>query len=113
MAFLGNASSTIEARHVDAPSTAAGRLFLWFPVGLAARRVRQHLAQAGCSFDTTWTGAVTVDALDGYPHDLIAELAGLLSRHESADTRCVFKRGRDDLDAEDIARVRTIDELGA
>ena len=111
MGIVVGASSTIEAGQTDAQSTMGGRLFLWFPVGLAARRVCQHLAQAGCAFNTTWTGAVTVDAPNGYPHDLIAELGELLSEHESADTRCVFKPGEDDLDVEDIARVRTIDEL--
>ena len=100
--IVGEESTTIEA---------GGRLFLWFPVGLAARRVCQHLAQAGCSFETTWTGAVSVDAPAGYPDELIAELGDLLSAHESADTRCVFKAGADDLDVEDIARVRTIAEL--
>jgi hypothetical protein len=100
---------TIEGSEAEAPF-APGRLFLWFPVGLAARRVCQHLAQAGCSFDTTWTGAVMVDAPHGDPDELIIELGQLLSAHESADTRCVFKAGYDDLDGEDIARVVTIDE---
>jgi EAL domain-containing protein (putative c-di-GMP-specific phosphodiesterase class I) len=108
---IDEASHTIEAGESGASSTPPGRLFLWFPVGLAARRVCQHLAQAGCVFETTWTGAVSVDAPNGYPEELIAELGELLSPHESADTRCVFKAGQDDLDVEDIARVRTIDEL--
>jgi EAL domain-containing protein (putative c-di-GMP-specific phosphodiesterase class I) len=111
MAVIGDASSTIEAGEIGATSATAGRLFLWFPVGLAARRVCQHLAQAGCVFETTWTGAVSVDAPNGRPDELIAELGELLSPHESADTRCVFKAGYDDLDVEDIMRVRTIDEL--
>lgn len=105
----GNSSGTIE--HVGFDGTQAGRLFLWFPVGLAARRVCQHLTQGALSFRTTWTGAVVVDARGGYPHELIAELGELLSVHESADTRCVFKIGNDDLDVHDIARVRTLDEL--
>jgi EAL domain-containing protein (putative c-di-GMP-specific phosphodiesterase class I) len=102
MGVIDEASSTTEA---------GGRLYLWFPVGLAARRVCQHLAQAGCDFQTTWTGALTVDAPNGYPEELIAELGDLLSADESADTRCVFTPGFGDLDVEDIARVRTIDEL--
>ncbi|HEY4306289.1 MAG TPA: EAL domain-containing protein [Gemmatimonadaceae bacterium] len=111
MAAVGEASNTIETGEIDGSLTTAGQLFLWFPVGLAARRVCQHLAQIGCNFNTTWTGAVTVEAPNGYPDELIAELGELLSPHESADTRCVFKAGYDDLDVEDIARVRTIDEL--
>jgi hypothetical protein len=111
MGIIASASSTSEVDDREAPSAASGRLFLWFPVALAARRVCQHLAQAGCAFNTTWTGAVTVDVPHGFPHDLIAELGMLLSSHESADTRCVFKSGNDDLDVEDIARVRTIDQL--
>ena len=50
------------------------------------------------------------DAPHGDPDELIIELGQLLSAHESADTRCVFKAGYDDLDGEDIARVVTIDE---
>jgi hypothetical protein len=111
MSSIGNAPGTIERGEIAASTGMAGRLYLWFPVELAARRVRQHLAQAGCGFNTTWNGAVAVDAPDGYPDELIAELGKLLSVHESADTRCVFKQGDDDLDVEDIARVRTIDEL--
>jgi hypothetical protein len=111
MGIIGNTSSTTAVAETEQTSAASGRLFLWFPVALVARRVCRHLAQAGCAFNTTWTGAVTVDAPHGYPYDLISELGRLLSSHESADTRCVFKSGNDGLDGEDIARVRTIDEL--
>lgn len=99
----------------DAPKGAGGgdqgRLFLWFPVGLALRKVRRYLQRVDRTFCTTSTGALTVDAPEGYPEQLILELADLLSEHEGADTRCVFKVGQDDLDVDDIARVRTIHEL--
>jgi len=109
MGVVGKTSSTIEGIALD--GSPAGRLFLWFPVGLAARRVCQHLLQSGRPFDTSWSGAVVVQAPHGYPEQLVGELAELLSVHESADTRCVFKVGGAELDAHDIARVRTIDEL--
>lgn len=88
-----------------------GRLFLWFPVGLALRKVKTYLRRTERTFCTTSTGALTVDAPDGFPEELIGELDDLLTEHESADTRVVFKTGTDDLDVDDIARVRTIDEL--
>lgn len=97
----------------DAPQGAGdrGRLFLWFPVGLALKKVRRYLQRVDRAFCTTSTGALTVDAPEGYPEELILELADLLSEHEADDTRCVFKVGTDDLEVDDIARVRTIYEL--
>lgn len=89
----------------------AGRLFFWFPVGWAERKVRQYLRRTDRTFSATFTGALAVDAPDGFPEDLVVELGALLSEHESADTRCVFKIGDGDLEVDDIARVRTIDEL--
>jgi EAL domain-containing protein (putative c-di-GMP-specific phosphodiesterase class I) len=86
-------------------------LFLWFPVGLATRTVSHYLRQIGRSFTTTSTGALTVDSPEGYPADLLVDLAEMLTEDEAADTRCVFKAGSDDLDVEDIRRVRTIHEL--
>jgi EAL domain-containing protein (putative c-di-GMP-specific phosphodiesterase class I) len=94
-----------------APSADAGRLFLWFPVGLATRKVSRYLRQIERSFATTSTGALAVDAPGGYPERLVLDLAALLSEHEASDTRCVYKPGDDDLDVEDIDRVRTIQEL--
>ncbi|MEO6877482.1 MAG: EAL domain-containing protein [Gemmatimonadaceae bacterium] len=97
----------------DVPSIAAapGRLFLWFPVGLAVRTVSQYLRRIERPFVTTTTGALTVDAPDGYPAELMLDLTELLTKDEAADTRCVFKAGNDDLDVDDIRRVRTIHEL--
>jgi len=97
----------------EAPFSAGhpGRLFLWFPVGLAHRKVRQYLRGIERSFTTTLSGALTVDAPEGFPEELVLDLTQLLTEHESGDTRCVFKIGGDDLDVDDIARVRTIDEL--
>lgn len=91
--------------------TDAGRIFFWFPVGLAERKVRQYLRRTDRTFSVTFSGALAVDAPEGYPEDLLAELGDLLSEFESADTRCVFKPGTGDLDVDDIARVRTVDEL--
>jgi EAL domain-containing protein (putative c-di-GMP-specific phosphodiesterase class I) len=88
-----------------------GRLHLWFPVGLAMRRVQQYLRQTERRFSITPTGALTLDASESHAAELIAELAELLTAAESADTRCVFKSGVGDLDVDDIGRVRTIDEL--
>lgn len=88
-----------------------GRLFLWFPVGLAARTVSHYLRRIDRAFSTTSTGALTVDAPEGYPAELLVDLADLLTEDEGADTRCVFKTGQDDLEVEDIRRVRTIHEL--
>ncbi|HEY4130842.1 MAG TPA: EAL domain-containing protein [Gemmatimonadaceae bacterium] len=102
---LGAGNNTTER------GPAYGRLFVWFPVGLAMQKVRRYLRQLDWSFSTTSTGALTIDAPDGYPQDLVIELADLLTADEGADTRCVFKRGADDLDVEDIGRVRTIHEL--
>ncbi|MDB4877200.1 MAG: ycgG [Gemmatimonadetes bacterium] len=97
----------------DAPSRAGepGRLFLWFPVGLAVRKVSRFLRQIERTFSTTSTGALTVDAPEGYPQELLLDLTELLTDDEAADTRCVFKTGDDDLEVEDIDRVRTIHEL--
>ena len=72
----------------------------------------QHLAQAGCAFSTTWTGAVTVDA----PERLSAGSHRRAGRSAHRNTRAPIRaasssRASDDLDVEDIARVRTIDEL--
>jgi EAL domain-containing protein (putative c-di-GMP-specific phosphodiesterase class I) len=89
----------------------AGRLYLWFPVGLAMRKVRSYLARVDREFVGTPTGALSVDAPDGYPWELVLELADLLSDDEGADTRCVYKAGSDELDVEDIRLVRTIQEL--
>ncbi|HEY9225801.1 MAG TPA: hypothetical protein VIP11_04090, partial [Gemmatimonadaceae bacterium] len=88
-----------------------GRLFLWFPVGLALRKVRRFLRRIDQTFTSTPTGALVVDAPSGYPEQLILDLGDLLTEDESADTRCVFKTGFDDLDVDDIRRVRTIGEL--
>lgn len=93
-------------------STEPGRLYLWFPVGHALRKVRRYLQHAGRSFIATHTGALAVDAPKGYPEDLIVDLVELLSDHEAGDTRSVFKAGYDDLEVDDIRRVRTIAELG-
>ena len=97
----------------DAPSRSGepGRLFLWFPVGLAVRKISRHLRQIERTFTTTSTGALTINAPEGYPVELLFELAELLTIDEGADTRCVFKSGVEDLDVEDIGRVRTIVEL--
>jgi EAL domain-containing protein (putative c-di-GMP-specific phosphodiesterase class I) len=91
--------------------TDAGRLYFWFPVGLAERKVRQYLRRTDRAFSATFSGALAVAAPDGYPEELLIELGDLLTEYESADTRCVFKLGDGDLDVDDIARVRTIDEL--
>lgn len=88
-----------------------GRLFLWFPVGLALRKVCRYLRQDDRQFTTTSTGALAVCAAEGYPEDLLLDLADLLTDDEGADTPCVFKCGDDDLDVDDIRRVRTIHEL--
>ena len=106
----------ISALHngcADAPSRAAdpGRLFLWFPVGLAVRKVGRYLRQIERTFSTTSTGALTIDSPEGYPVELLLDLTELLTTDEGADTRCVFKAGSEDLEVEDIGRVRTIHEL--
>ena len=80
-------------------------------VGLALAKVRRRLRQAERTFCTTSTGALTVDAPDGYPEDLLADLVELLTADERADTRWVFKTGDGDLDVGDIPRVRTVEEL--
>src|SRR6185295_7102461 len=79
--------------------------------GLALRKVRHYLRQLDIAYTSTPTGALAVDAPKGYPHELLLDLAELLTGDESADTRCVFKAGVEDLDVEDIRRVRTIGEL--
>jgi EAL domain-containing protein (putative c-di-GMP-specific phosphodiesterase class I) len=88
-----------------------GRLHVWFPVGLAMRRVQQYLRQTERAFVTTPSDALTIEATETDAAELITELAELLTPAESADTRCVFTADVDDLGVEDIARVRTIDEL--
>ena len=88
-----------------------GRLFLWFPVGLALQKVRRYLRRVDRAVCTTATGALTVGAPEGYPEELLTELCDLLTHDEGADTRCVYKIGEDDLDVHDIRRVRTIHEL--
>ncbi|HTE46111.1 MAG TPA: EAL domain-containing protein, partial [Gemmatimonadaceae bacterium] len=94
------------------PSTGEpGRLFLWLPVGLALRKVRRYLRQVDHLFATTDTGALIVESPEGYPGELLLDLAELLTGDEGADTRCVFKRGDGELNVEDIRRVRTIHEL--
>ncbi|MEP6492709.1 MAG: EAL domain-containing protein [bacterium] len=90
-----------------------GRLFLWFPVGLALHKVRRYLRQVDRLFATTVSGALTVESPEGYPRDLLVDLVELLTEDEGADTRCVFKRGGDELEPGDIRRVRTIHELRA
>jgi len=89
----------------------AGRLYLWFPVGLALRKVRTYLRRVDWTVGTAPSGALMVESPNGYPEELLIDLFSLLSSDEAADTRCVFKFGTDDLDVDDIARVRTIDEL--
>lgn len=96
---------------VPSRSSEPGRLFLWFPVGLALQKVRRYLRRLDRVVCTTATGALTVDAPEGYPEELLVELCDLLTHDEGADTRCVFKIGNEDLDVHDIRRVRTIHEL--
>jgi EAL domain-containing protein (putative c-di-GMP-specific phosphodiesterase class I) len=110
MRTFGNTS---DGRRDDAETGdhGSGRLYLWFPVGLAMQTVRRHLRQAGRTFEITASGAFAVDAPEGNPRELILALADVLTDHEGADTRCVFKLGRGDLDVDDIRRVRTIHEL--
>src|SRR5262245_12790317 len=88
-----------------------GRLFLWFPVGLAYRKVRRYLRRIDLTFVSTATGALVVDAHEGFPEQLVFDLGDLLTDDESSDTRCVFKPGYGDLDVDDIRRVRTVGEL--
>ncbi len=105
--------AVVPGGYDDAPSRTVepGRLFLWFPVGLALRKVRRYLVQLDRPFTMTATGALTVDAPEGYPEELLLDLADFLTMDEGADTRCVFKIGADDLEVDDIHRVRTIHEL--
>lgn len=97
----------------DALSNAGtpGRLFVWLPVGHALRKVRRYLRQANRPFQNTASGAMAIDASAGCPEALVFDLIDLLTDDESADTRCVFKTGRADLNVEDIRRVRTIRQL--
>lgn len=88
-----------------------GRLFVWFPVGLALKKVRRYLRQANRPFQSTSSGALAIDAPAGCPEELLFDLIDLLTDDESADTRCVFKTGRADLNVEDIRRVRTVRQL--
>ncbi len=88
-----------------------GRLFLWFPVAHALRRVRHHLVRTGRAYARVPNGALTVVTPGAAVHNLLHEVLDLLTDDERSDTRCVFKPGTADLDADDIARVRTIDEL--
>ena len=88
-----------------------GRLYLWLPVGLALKKVRRYLRRLNSSFLTTTTGALSVDAPKGYPEELLQDLVELLTEDEASDTRCVFKTGVDDLDGDDIRRVRTIGQV--
>lgn len=106
-------SADTAGRTDDASFAASdpGRLFLWFPVGLALRKVRRFLRQTDEHFCTVPTGALVVDAPRGYPDELLGDLGDLLTDDEGADTRCVFKAGPGDLDVSDIRRVRTIAEL--
>src|SRR5581483_9551062 len=88
----------------DAAAAAAsepGRLYLWFPVGLALRKVRTYLRRTAWAYATTPTGALAVESHAGYPEELIVDLVDLLTPDESADTRCVFKTGDGDLDVDD------------
>ncbi len=104
-------SPTSDAQSAcDDAASRIGRLHVWFPVGLAMRRVQQYLRQTERPFSVTPTGALTLDANEEQADELIDELAELLTADESADTRCVFT-GPHDLEVDDIARVRTIDEL--
>lgn len=88
-----------------------GRLFLWFPVGMALRKVRRYMLRTERPFSRTFGGAIVLDAPAGPLEELLLELADLLTADESADTRWLFKIGHGELDADDAARVRTIDEL--
>lgn len=89
----------------------AGRLYLWFPVGLAARKVTRYLRQLDRGFTTTMAGALTIETGDSDPEELLIDITELLSRDEAADTRCVFKADDDELTSEDIRRVRTVGEV--
>jgi EAL domain-containing protein (putative c-di-GMP-specific phosphodiesterase class I) len=100
-----------DAEHID--DHGGGTLFLWFPVGLAMRKVRRHLRHAGRVFQVSASGAFAVDAPEGFPRGLVLALAEVLTGDEGADTRCVFKAGPADLDVNDIARVRTVHEIRA
>jgi EAL domain-containing protein (putative c-di-GMP-specific phosphodiesterase class I) len=92
-------------------TSGAGQLHVWFPVGLAMRKVRTYLRRTDRPFSVTPTGALAVASPDGYPEELLIDLSSLLSYDEAADTRCVYKNGGGDLDVDDIARVRTVHEL--
>lgn len=108
------ATDAHRARDAAAPSNGhgdSGRLYLWFPVGSALRKVRTYLRRIDREFHTAATGALSVDAPDGYPEELLIELSSLLTSDEAADTRCLYKTGTGDIEVEDIARVRTVREL--
>jgi EAL domain-containing protein (putative c-di-GMP-specific phosphodiesterase class I) len=75
------------------------------------RKVRRYLREIDCTFGTSSTGAMVVDAPDGYPDELLTDIVQLLTDDEARDTRCVFKPGIEDLDVEDIPRVRTVHQL--
>lgn len=108
---LRSARSDERERECASRAAEPGRLFLWFPVALVLRRVRHYLVRTGRSYSRVPNGALTVVTPSAGVYDLLHDVIDLLSADERSDTRCVFKAGMGDLDADDIARVRTIDEL--
>ena len=75
------------------------------PVGHALRKVRRYLRQTNTPFQNTASGAIAIDAPAGCPESLVLDLIDLLTDDESADTRCVFKTGRADLNVEPVMTV--------
>src|SRR5579885_22847 len=112
---MEHSSDAHRARDAAAPSSGqdarGGRLYLWFPVGSALRKVRTYLRRIDRDFHSAASGALSVAAPDGYPEDVLIDLSSLLTADEAADTRCLYKIGTGDIEVDDVARVRTIREL--
>src|SRR5579884_2301068 len=79
---MQHSSDAHRARDAAAPSNGSnghsgggergGRLYLWFPVGTAMRKVRTYLRRIDRAFHTAASGALSVDASDGYPDELLS-----------------------------------------
>lgn len=111
---MQQSSDALRARDAAAPrngQVVVGRLYLWFPVGSAMRKVRTYMRRIDREFHTAATDALSVDASDGYPEELLIELSSLLTADEAADTRCLYKVDGGDIEVDDVARVRTVREL--
>jgi EAL domain-containing protein (putative c-di-GMP-specific phosphodiesterase class I) len=85
-----------------------GTLHLWLPVGHSRAKVAGYLRDAGRPFEHGGDGGLVIALGEQRAADVLLPMAGLLSRVETEDARCLFKPGTEPLATTDIPHVQSL-----